>query len=58
MIFFLSEFFFLSDYGLLLAISFLVAPRHASELNEAFENTLTAGPALAKMMFVDETCKL
>lgn len=41
-----------------LAISFLVAPRHASELNEAFENSLTAGPALAKMMFVDETCKL
>ncbi|KAF5016165.1 hypothetical protein F66182_12245, partial [Fusarium sp. NRRL 66182] len=37
------------------AISFLVAPRHASELNEAFENSLTAGPALAKMMFVDET---
>lgn len=35
-----------------------MAPRHASELNEAFENSLTAGPALAKMMFVDETCKL
>ncbi|KUL85903.1 hypothetical protein ZTR_06407 [Talaromyces verruculosus] len=37
------------------AISFLVAPRHPSELNEAFENRLTAGPALAKMMFLDET---
>ncbi|KAL3705745.1 hypothetical protein TMatcc_006754 [Talaromyces marneffei ATCC 18224] len=36
------------------AISFLVAPRHSSELNGTFETTLNAGPALAKMMFIDE----